>query len=312
MVRERLDLERSKELNVAIDGSYQGFDVTLHDGGIALFTFNRPERLNAVSQPVRWDLEEVLSVAQFDDEVRVIVLTGSGRGFVAGVARNGPDDRDIWDSEPPVSASRLPSHRDVPLSRYEILVHLSQRGVRALRRLDKLTVAAVNGFAVQWGLSLALACDFVIAARSARFASATLRTGFQPDEGGHWLLVRHLGVRKALEFMMLNQFVDGEAAVRLGLANEVIDDDQLLPRAMELASQLAAGPQAAMRHLKKATYLAAELTFDQAGEDIAVRTSVTDFHQDAAEGVSAFWARPRRAPHFNKWLEEHDPGTPRS
>jgi len=297
---------------VAIEGSYQGFDVAMHDRGIALFTFNRPDRLNAVSQPVRWELEEVLTVAQFDDQVRVIVLTGSGRGFVAGVAGHGADDLDIWDEEPPVMASRLPSHRDVPLSRYEILVHLSQRGVRAVRRLDKLTVAAVNGFAVQWGLSLALACDFVIVGRSARFASATLRTGFQPDEGGHWLLVQHLGVRKALEFMMLNQFVDSETAVRLGLANEVVDDDQLLPRAMELAAQLAAGPQAAMRHLKKATYLAAELTFDQAGEDIAVRTSVTDFHQDAAEGVTAFWARPRRTPHFNKWLEDHDTGIPRS
>jgi 2-(1,2-epoxy-1,2-dihydrophenyl)acetyl-CoA isomerase len=293
---------------MTIEGRYQGFEVELRDDGVAVFTFTNPERLNAISQPGRWDLEAALSAAQFDDDVRVIVITGTGRGFLAGVAGSRPDrsQREEWDDEPPVAAPRLPNYRNVPINRYEILVHLSQQGARAVRRLDKLSIAAVNGYAIQWGLSLALACDFVICARSAQLASATLRTAFQPDEGGHWLLVQHLGVRKALEFMLLNKFVSAEEAVEMGLANEVVDDKQLMTRSLELATQLAQGPQVAMRMLKKATYLAAELTFDQAGEDMAIRTALTDFHEDVDEGQAAFWSRPRRKPTYNKWLEaEH-------
>jgi 2-(1,2-epoxy-1,2-dihydrophenyl)acetyl-CoA isomerase len=130
--------------------------------------------------------------------------------------------------------------------------------------------------------------------------------GYQPDEGGHWLLVEHLGTKRALDFVMRKKMVDGEEAVRLGLATEVVDDDALLARASELAEELAGGPQVAMRLLKRAIYNAAHLTFDQAGDDIAVRTSVSDFHDDARVGAPA-WLR-KETPIFNAWLE--DPGRP--
>lgn len=300
---------------MAIEGSYQGFDVAVADG-IAVLTFSHPERLNAISAGTRRELAQVVTQAQFDDDVRVLVFTGTGRGFVAGV---GSPQGGSWNTEQPTTVPPLysdsppgeldgeraagPTFRGEPISRYDILTHISQGGPRAIRRLDKLTVAAVNGYAIQWGLSLALACDFVIVARSAQLASATLRTAFLPDEGGHWLLVQHLGVRRALELMILNRFLSADEAAALGLVNEVVDDDQLMARTMELAAELAAGPQVAMRMLKKATYLAAELTFDQAGEDIAVRTAITDFHEDVEAGTKAFRARPRETPTFNAWLE---------
>ncbi|MET0629090.1 MAG: enoyl-CoA hydratase/isomerase family protein [Acidimicrobiia bacterium] len=282
-----------------IAGEYQGFDVRLEDPGIAVVTFTRPERLNAISTGARRDLVEVLTMAQLDDTVRVIVLTATGRGFVAGVNNRAqqPEEATLV---PPV-----PTHGHVPVDLYGRLAFHAQELPRTIRRVDKLTIAAVNGFAIQLGLSIVLACDFAIAARSARLGSATLRMGWQPDEGGHWLLVEHLGVKGALDFLMRKRIVDAEEAQRLGLVNEVVDDDELLARALELARELADGPQVAMRLLKKAVYNAAALTFDQAGDDIASKTAISDFHQDARDGGPAFFEK--RAVEFNQWLLADDP-----
>jgi len=278
-----------------VDGSYQGFDVATSGPGISVVTFNRPERLNAMGASTRRDLVEVLRVAQLDDDVRVIVLTGTGRGFVAGVNNRpaGPED--------PVLAPAVPAHSHVPVDLYSRLRLHGQDVPRVIRSVDKITVAAVNGFAIQLGLSMVLACDFAVAARSARLGSATLRMGWQPDEGGHWLLVEHLGVKRALEFLLRKEIVPAEEARQLGLVNEVVDDDGLMGRAMELAEELASGPQVAMRLLKRATYNAAALSFEQAGDDIASKTAISDFHLDARDGAPAFF--DRRPAVFNKWLE---------
>ena len=115
------------------------------------------------------------------------------------------------------------------------------------------------------------------------------------------MLVEHLGVKRTLDFLLRKAIVDGEEAHRLGLVTEVVDDDRVLERALELASELAAGPQVAMRLLKRAVYNAATLSFDQAGDDIATKTAISDFHPDAKAGSEAFFAR--RAPGFNEWLE---------
>ncbi len=183
----------------------------------------------------------------------------------------------------------------MPINLVSQLHQYSQDLSRSIRRLDKLTIAAVNGYAVQIGLSMALACDYVIAARSATFGSATLRMGYQPDEGGHWLLVEHLGVKGALDFMVRKKMVKGEEAAR----HRPGDGGRRRRRARwraatELAAELAAGPQVAMRLLKRATYKAARQTFDEAGDDIAVRTALSDFHPDAREGGAGV-AAPREA-----------------
>jgi 2-(1,2-epoxy-1,2-dihydrophenyl)acetyl-CoA isomerase len=281
-----------------IEGEFQGFDVAVEDPGVAVVTFTRPERLNAMSAGTRRDLVEVLDLAQLDDTVRVVVFTATGRGFVAGVNNRatGPED--------PTLVPPIPAHSHEPVDLYGRLRLHGQELPRAIRRLDKLTIAAVNGYAIQLGLSIVLACDFAIAARSAQLGSATLRMGWQPDEGGHWLLVEHLGVKRALDFVMRKRIVDGEEAARLGLVTEVVDDDQLLPRARELAEELANGPQVAMRLLKRAVYNAEHLTFDQAGDDIASKTAISDFHRDAIEGAPAFFEK--RPAVFNRWLDDGD------
>jgi 2-(1,2-epoxy-1,2-dihydrophenyl)acetyl-CoA isomerase len=175
---------------------------------------------------------------------------------------------------------------------------LSQPVNVALRELDKISIAAVNGVAIQTGLSLALSCDFRIASTQARLGGGTLRFGLLPDEGGHALVVRLLGVAKAMDFFMRNRILSAAEALELGLVHEVVEPEVLMDRTMDLARELAEGPQVAMRLMKRAIYNAADTTFAQALDDIATKTAISDHHPDAAEGVRAF--REKRKPEFNR------------
>lgn len=285
-----------------LTGTFRGFEVRLDDPGICIVQFNQPERLNGLTQAIKRDLVEVFTQAQMHDDVRVLVVTGSGRAFCAG--------DDITGRPLPPGGEALvpdipPGHRN-PIGTYEGLRVLSQSVNVALRNLDKPTIAAINGVAIQTGLSLALCCDFRIAARGARLGSATLRFALLPDEGGQYLLVQHLGLAKALDFLLRARIVEAEEALALGLVHEVVEPEELLPRTMELARELAEGPQVAMRMLKRTIYNATELTFHQALDDIAAKTAVTDHHPDAREGVAAF--REKRKPRFNQWLEREPEG----
>ncbi|MFN0096686.1 MAG: enoyl-CoA hydratase/isomerase family protein [Dehalococcoidia bacterium] len=279
-------------------GSFRGFDVTVHDSGVALITFNRPERLNGLDQWIKRDLVETLTQAQMDDRVRVVVFTGSGRGFCAGDDISGrPRD------EGATLVPDIPGGHRQAMGTYDGLRILSQPIVGAIRALDKLSIAAINGVAIQSGFSLALACDFRLASSDARLGSATLRFGLLPDEGGQYLLVQHMGVARTLDFLMRKRIVDAQEAYGLGLVHEVVAPEALQARALAFAEELAAGPQVAMRLLKRAIYNAAELSLAQAMDDIATKTAISDHHPDAREGTAAW--RDKRPPQFNQWLERH-------
>lgn len=281
-------------------GKFSGFEVELRDPGIALITFNEPHRLNGFTAEIKRDLVEVLTQAQMHDDARVVVITGEGRAFCAGddlrgYAREGREE---------ASMPEIPhGHRD-PLGTYDGLRAISQAVNRAVRDLDKLTVAAINGVAIQTGFSLALACDFRIAARTARMGSATLRFGLLPDEGGQWLLVQHLGVARTLEFLMRKRIIEAPEALALGLVHEVVEPEKLMDRALEFATELANGPQLSMRLLKRSVYNAAELAFDKACDEIAAKTAISDHHPDAREGVRAWFEK--REPLFNQQPEAAD------
>ena len=279
-------------------GNFRGFEVAVHEPGIAVITFNQPERLNGTTQEMKRDLVETLLQAQMDDQVRVIVITGTGRGFCAGDSLGGPA---------PTGTSKalvpdIPGGHNNAIGTYEGLRAISQPLNVALRQLDKISIAAINGVAIQTGLSLALACDFRIASTSARLGSATLRFGLLPDEGGQFLLVQMMGVAKTMDFLMRKRIVSAEEALELGLVHEVTAPDALMERSMALARELANGPQVSMRLLKRTIYNAAEMTFAHALDDIAAKTAITDHHPDSREGVAAF--REKREPKFNKWIEE--------
>lgn len=278
-------------------GNFRGFEVALQPPGIAVVTFNQPERLNGTTQEMKRDLVELLLEAQMDDAVRVVVITGSGRAFCAG------DDITGRRRDSEGSKALVPDighGHTTPIGTYDGLRALSQPLNEAVRKLDKLSIAAVNGLAIQTGLSLALACDFRIASSEARLGSGTLRFGFLPDEGGQYLLVQLMGVAKTMDFLMRSRIVGAEEALELGLVHEVVPPDRLKDRALEFATELANGPQIAMRLLKRSVYNAAEMTFAQALDEIAAKTAISDHHPDAREGIASF--REKRAPVFNKDL----------
>jgi 2-(1,2-epoxy-1,2-dihydrophenyl)acetyl-CoA isomerase len=277
-------------------GTFEGFSTALEDPGILVVTFDRPETMNASTIGMKRDLVELLTRAQMDDAVRVLVFTGTGRGFWAG------DDMKSYGADTAGSMVGPIGHgHETPLGTYDALRAISQAVNVAVRSLDKLTVAAINGFAIQTGLSFALACDFRIAARSARMGSATLRFGLLPDEGGQWLLVQHLGVARTIDFLMRKRIVSADEALELGLVHQVTDDEELAGAAIELAKELAEGPQVAMRLLKRSIYSAAELSFPHALDDIATKTAISDHHADARAGSKSF--RDKRPAQFNDWLE---------
>jgi 2-(1,2-epoxy-1,2-dihydrophenyl)acetyl-CoA isomerase len=282
-----------------LTGTFRGFEVALHDPGIAVVTFNQPDRLNGMTQAMKRDLIEIMQQVQMDNAVRVVVITGSGRAFSAGDDLTG---RAVEFGDAQGLAPDIPAGHREPIGTYEGLRVLSQSLNVAVRNLDKLTIAAINGVAIQTGLSLALSCDFRIASTDARLGSGTLRFALMPDEGGQYLLVQLIGVAKTLDLLMRNRIISGQEAFELGLVHEAVAPDQLMDRAMSLARELANGPQVAMRLLKRSIYNAAEQTFAHALDDIAAKTAISDHHPDAREGVAAF--REKRPPKFNAWLEE--------
>jgi 2-(1,2-epoxy-1,2-dihydrophenyl)acetyl-CoA isomerase len=275
-----------------LTGNFRGFELAVHDPGIAVITFNQPDRLNGMRQQTKRDLVEVLLQAQMDDAVRVVVITGSGRAFSAGDDITGRPVQDDGTALVP----EIGRGHSTPIGTYDALRGISQALNLAVRNLDKLSIAAINGVAIQTGLSLALACDFRIASTQARLGSGTLRFGLLPDEGGQYLLVQLLGVARTMDFLMRNRIVSGEEAKELGLVHEVTPPEALMERTMALARELAAGPQVAMRLLKRSIYNAAELSFTQACDEIAAKTAISDHHPDAREGVAAF--REKREARF--------------
>lgn len=282
-------------------GKYTGFEVSVDRPGIAWIEFNEPEKLNGMSSAKKRDLIETLIQAQMDNAVRVVVFIGQGRGFCAG------DDLKAYSHATDASHALvppIPPGHDSPIGTYNGLRHISQALNLMIRSLDKLTIAAINGIAIQTGLSLALSCDFKIAAEEARLGSATLRFGLLPDEGGQYLLLQHMGLAKTLEFVMHKKIVSAAEAMGLGLVNQVVPGAELREATTRLASELANGPQVSMRLLKRSVYQAAEMNFEQACDEIAAKTAISDHHPDAREGVAAF--REKRAPKFNEWLRKYE------
>lgn len=295
-------------------GNFRGFEVALHDPGVATITFNEPDHLNPMTVGMKRDLVETMTQAQVDDAVRVVLFTGQGRAFCSGdggpyLGGGRPQAGERKERTPlapplqdPWSAGAAEGKRISAIGTYDALRALSQSVNLSIRQLDKLSIAAINGIAVQTGFSLALSCDFRVASTKARMSSATLRFALQPDEGGHYLLVQLLGVAKTMDFLMRKRVVSGEEALEMGLVHEAVEPEQLMERAMELARELADGPQVAMRLLKRSVYNAAEMNMLESFDDIATKTAISDHHPDSREGIAAF--REKRAPRFNQWLEE--------
>jgi 2-(1,2-epoxy-1,2-dihydrophenyl)acetyl-CoA isomerase len=252
-------------------------------GHVATITLNRPAKRNAYSETMVHEILEALSDARDDDEIRVVILTGEGKGFCAG----GDIGRDFQ------YPARYRGHRLESMLEMRENMHVL---IRFLDRFDKPVIAAVNGAAVAGGLTLALACDFRIAAESAKLGDTSLKFALIPDEGGAYFFQRFMGLDKALKMSLLSEVYTARQALELGLVTEVVADDQLMTRARELAARLAEGPPIAIRITKRMMYKQRSMQLDNALEDAAMATLVTNYTDDVKEGTTAF--HEKRKPEF--------------
>lgn len=210
------------------------------DDGVLVLTLNRPEARNAMSAAMNAALSEQLARAELDNEVKVIVLTGAGNGFCAGGDVKGMAAR----GDGTVGANTI----DQAIHKQR----LNQRNTSGkLFRMPKPTIAALPGAAAGAGFSFALACDMRVMSRTAFMTTAFARVGFSGDYGGTYFLTQLVGSAKARELYLLSDRVTADEALRLGLANWVVEPDQLMIKTLEIARRLANGPTVAYRYMKE-------------------------------------------------------------
>jgi 2-(1,2-epoxy-1,2-dihydrophenyl)acetyl-CoA isomerase len=244
-----------------------------------LITLNRPDRLNAFNEAMHRALAEALAEAAGDINCRAVLLTGSGRGFCAGQDLS---DVAVSDGAPPDLGMTVENFYN-PL-------------VRRIRSMNKPVVCAVNGIAAGAGANIALACDIVLAARSAKFIQSFAKIGLVPDSGGSYFLPRLIGEARAKALAMLAEPVTAETAASWGLIWRVVDDDKLKAEAEALVTHLASQPTQGLAMIKLAFEGSATNTLDaqlDLERDLQRKAGRTP---DYAEGVDAFMAK--RPPNF--------------
>jgi enoyl-CoA hydratase/carnithine racemase len=241
--------------------------------GIATLTLNRPERLNALGDTLREDLLDGVARASDDPEVRVIVLTGAGKGFCSGGDVKAMNENKERGTARPLLEKMAPG-RD--------------RSVLALREAPKPVVAAVNGAAAGAGMNIALCCDIRLASTAAKFSQAFVKRGLHPDWGGTYFLPRVVGAAKACELIWTGDVIDAQEALRLGIVSAIYPPEELMPATYALARKFADGPPIAIRLAKRAIYhnletdLRKALEFETHAQNICFET------EDAREGIRAF------------------------
>jgi 2-(1,2-epoxy-1,2-dihydrophenyl)acetyl-CoA isomerase len=253
---------------------------------IATLTLNRPDARNALTSAMFLDLERILLEIAADDEVRVVVLTGAGRGFSAGADLKPVSKEERRRTE----ASSFPGDPGG-----DILDRGNRCSLR-LRQLAKPVLGSINGDAVGIGCSLALATDLRIASESARFGAVFSRIGLGPDGGASHLLRELVGTAKALELLFTGDIIDAEEALHLGLVNRVVAADELADATRELAERLARGPTLAYGFAKAAVYESANLPFESLLDFEARNQRVAGRSEDVKEGIRSFLER--RKPEF--------------
>jgi 2-(1,2-epoxy-1,2-dihydrophenyl)acetyl-CoA isomerase len=251
--------------------------------GIAKITINRAERMNGYNEAMVKEMVAAIDLARQDDDVRVLIITGTGRAFCAGGDISGAPD----------SRSRFHGH---PMGHMLEMREGFHQLVLSLHRFDKPVIASINGAAVAGGLTLALSCDFRIASDQARLGDTALKFALLCDEGGAYLFPRFMGLDRALKMTLLSEVYDAKTALELGLVTEVVPHAELEARTNEFARRLADGPPLAIRLAKRMMYKQREMTLESALEDAALNVMITNSSEDVGEGLRAF--REKRKPTF--------------
>ena len=249
--------------------------------GVATLTLNRPDRLNSFTVAMHGELRAALDEVAADTAVRCLVLTGAGRGFCAG--------QDLADRAVAPGSEAL----DLGFS----IENYYKPMLLRLRHLRMPTVCAVNGVAAGAGANIPFACDLVIAARSASFIQSFSKLGLVPDCGGTWWLPRLVGPARAMGLALLGDKLPAAQAEQWGLIWRCVDDDQLMPSALELARQLASGPTRGYVRTREAIEANLERSFEAALDVERDYQRELGRSSDYREGVTAFI--DKRAPRFS-------------
>jgi enoyl-CoA hydratase len=265
-------MENSRGAADIVDQSFVLADVPMP--GVLLLTLNRPAKLNALSKQLLAELLGHLNSAAVDDAVGCVVLTGNGKAFAAGADITDMLERGVDSYADP---ERISVWSDI-------------------ERFPKPIVAAVNGYALGGGMELALLCDIILAAKGAQFGTPEIKIGSFPGDGGTQRLPRAVGKSFAMQMILTGTMVDADLAERKGLISEVVDVERLLPRALELASAIAAMSVAITPFAKRAVNAAFDMPLEQ-GIEYERRLTIEAFSkEDRMEGLRSF--KEKRAPTF--------------
>ncbi len=258
--------------------NYESILIDKRDNGVAIATLNRPDRLNAVGGSMSYELTTLPRDVDGDPDVKVLVITGAGRAFSSG-GDFGPSS---GERTGPAYGNRMHEPRLI---------------VDNMLDCEKPVISAVNGYALGLGATVALLADIVIAARSATFGDTHVRMGISAGDGGQVIWPLLMGPARAKYYLMTGEHIPAEEAERLGLVQFVVDDDQLMPKALEIADRLAAGPSYAIsaskvpinRYIKFVSNMILPLSL--AMEEVSMTKD------DFREAVSAF--QEKREPKFS-------------
>ncbi|MDD5037725.1 MAG: enoyl-CoA hydratase/isomerase family protein [Dehalococcoidales bacterium] len=247
--------------------------------GIATITLNAPEKLNALTAKMRMNLPLAGDEIDKDDDIRVVIVTGAGRGFCSGVDLAG-------------------ARAEAP--RYDRLQVLGWPHADVFPKLGKPVIAAINGVCVGGGLALALSCDIRIASETARFGAVWIARALVPDYGATHFLPRTVGMSKALELMYTGEIISAAEAEKIGLVSHVVPPDQLIKVASELAAKIAKQPPLSVELTKKMVWRG---LFDSLNRQLDLETwaqRICTQSEDSKEAIRAFFEKRPPAPFKGK------------
>ena len=268
--------------------AYEELIYTVENKNVAVITLNRPDAMNALTHKTHAELAEAIDQADKDSKIRVIVITGAGRGFCSG-----DDVKSIFLGGGTSAEEAQQRYREEQLG-YLQGRHLSGGGA-ALLTINKPTIAAVNGAAVGYGCDTALMCDMRIASERARFGELFLRVGLIPDEG-LILLPRLVGLAKAYELILTTDIIDAEEALRIGLVNKVVPHEELMNATLELAARIVSKPPISVQLAKEGIRRGLNMPLDEWKQWHSFAMRFCFATEDHREGAQAFVEK--REPEF--------------
>jgi len=272
---------------------------------IGIITFNRPEALNAVDVRMRIELDILCDEIRHNSALKVVILTGAGRGFSAGgdlKTEAGP----LGAGEPDFDFGSFGAYKELAGYFFNDLRHaVLQRAFRKLEDLPPVTIAAINGPAVGIGLEMCTLCDLRIASDKAKLGEVAVPAGFLPESGGARNLPKLIGIGKALEMILTGRIIDAAEAERIGLVERVVPHDTLLDEVMALAGQIASNPYLSVRYAKELVKMYWNANRSEEGwkRELESIMEITRT-KDCQEGIRAFLGKRKadyRGPYYQNW-----------